>query len=85
MEIKEIPAAAPEIKRFQSRSFALITFRKKNEIEIIKNTTISCPNSIPKLKQNAAVPYFLNNLKPKQMLEMPLTSNFSLFSALVDK
>ena len=47
MEIKEIPAAAPEIKRFQSRSFALITFRKKNEIEIIKNTTISCPNSIP--------------------------------------
>ena len=44
IEIKEIPAAAPEMKRFHSRSFALMIFKKKNEIEIIKNTTISCPN-----------------------------------------
>ena len=55
IEIKEIPAAAPEMKRFHSRSFALMTFKKKNEIEIIKNTTISCPNSIPKLNPNSGL------------------------------
>ena len=55
IEIKEIPAAAPEMKRFHSRSFALMIFKKKNEIEIIKNTTISCPNSIPKLNQKSGL------------------------------
>ena len=51
------------MKRFHSRPFVLMIFKKKNEIEIIKNTTISCPNSIPKLNPNNGNAFYNRGLE----------------------